>query len=150
MGRVTDSRNQVGGLVHALAKHVTNETKAKALYGPNNWKTAIVNGVVLGVNKRTEKNCVRASKYVIAKFKFNDLYEKTAEVNIRSVKPGAFIGDGVLRVKPSVDYPELFPPPNPAENNPVGYHTPQNNVSCANGTNETTPAATSNNGLNLL
>lgn len=54
------------------------------------------------------------------------------KVNIRSVKPGAYIGEGVLRVEPSVDYPELFHPPNPAENDPVGDQTPQNNVSGAN------------------
>jgi len=34
------------------------------------------------------------------------------------------IREGILRVNPSVDYPELFPPPNPAQNEPVGDDTP--------------------------
>ena len=88
MPPAADPRKVVGGVVHALARHVTNDAECHRRYGHFS-KTKMVPGVVLNVQTPRVKN--RAKVIITARF---DLGGGSAEsmkildLNLRSVHKG--------------------------------------------------------------
>lgn len=89
-----DSRKHPGNVVHALLKHVTNETEARRLHGVR-YAQRMVNGRVIKCIDARKPGGARANFEIEARYTITSTHKKDVRLNIRSVHAGeAAPGDG--------------------------------------------------------
>ena len=82
-----DPRYVVGGLVHAKACHVTNESECRRRYG-SHAKTKLVNGVVTKVDTIRNGNNKRTATEITVYYNLGGSCRKVQKLNSRRVKAG--------------------------------------------------------------